>query len=447
MGLLLRFNLIALTIFLIGVAIAQYLAIRDIRERVNADMQMTSALADYLIESQTMRLWLDFQHHGLTPTEKALNHLFQLERLHYLKYLDIQFIGPDGQILDSNKASNVKAPATIPNWLYDFLSNYLQQKTIVKTVNIAGQKIGDIRIANNLNNQIDEIWQTSKDRVLPLLLVFLVGSILIALLASLIVNPAEKLLMISRKLAGSSPVKRWGFTGKSGIFSAGHQLNDIGRQLQNYNQQLRKLNDQMLTLHEFERKRLSAELHDEIGQHLTAIRFDTATITATTDLQEAKQAAQSIDKINGQLTEIIRSMLKRLRPPSLDSAGLAASLTELTLDWQQRHPEHHLNLQIDGDLTDIKDTVKLTLYRAVQEALTNVVRHAGESVSVTINLQREPQQLLLKISDNGRGCDLQQAKSGFGLLAMRERVEVLNGKFTVLSAPGAGLTVTLSIPL
>ncbi|HSG92349.1 MAG TPA: hypothetical protein VK999_01460, partial [Methylotenera sp.] len=77
MGLLLRFNLIAITVFLIGLAIAQYLAIRDIRERVDADMAMTTALADYLIESQTMRLWVDFQHYGLIPTEKALNRLFQ----------------------------------------------------------------------------------------------------------------------------------------------------------------------------------------------------------------------------------------------------------------------------------------------------------------------------------------------------------------------------------
>ena len=199
-------------------------------------------------------------------------------------------------------------------------------------------------------------------------------------------------------------------------------------------------------MHESERKRLSAELHDEIGQHLTAIRFDTATIASAVDLAEAKQAGQSIDKINRQLTDIIRSMLQRLRPPSLDIAGLEVSLTELTEEWQLRHPQHDLLLQIDGELTGLKDTVKLTLYRAVQEALTNIIRHAGNMVSVNIHLKATANKLFLTISDNGKGCDLQHANSGFGLLAMRERVEALAGEFTVSSAPGAGLTVTLSIP-
>ncbi|HET8807216.1 MAG TPA: sensor histidine kinase, partial [Methylophaga sp.] len=230
------------------------------------------------------------------------------------------------------------------------------------------------------------------------------------------------------------------------LLDARHQLKGIGRQLQNYNRQLRDLNDKMLTMHENERKRLSAELHDEIGQHLTAIRFDTATIASAVDLAEAKQAGQSIDKINQKLTDIIRSILQRLRPPLLDIAGLEASLRELVDNWQQRHPQYFLNLQIDDELTDLEDATMLTIYRAVQEALTNIIRHAGDVANVNIHLQKKSQHLLLTISDNGRGCDLQQIQPGFGLLAMRERVEALSGEFTVSSSPGAGLTVILSIP-
>lgn len=447
MGLLLRFNLIAMTVFLIGLVVAEYMALRDIRARVHSDLLMTSALADYLIESQTLRLHSDFQNYGLVPDDKALRRVFHLERLQHLKHLDIQFISQTGQLLDSNRVSNITLPAAMPDWLYGFLAGYLHEQPVSKTVSLAGQQLGDIHISHNLNSEINEIWQTSKDMILPLLLVFLAGSLLIALLASLVVKPAENLLRVSRQLAGATPSRRGAFAGMSGLFSARHQLDDIGRQLQNHNRQLRELNDQMLNMHEIERKRISAELHDEIGQHLTAIRFDTATIRSAVDMAEAKQAAQSIDKINRQLTDIIRSMLQRLRPPSLDSAGLVASLAELTDDWQQRHPQHDLHLQIDGDLADITDVVKLTIYRAVQEALTNIIRHAGDKLSVNIHLQQQAQQLLLTISDNGRGCDLQNAGSGFGLLAMRERVEALDGKFTVLSAPDTGLTVTLSIPL
>ncbi len=447
MGLLLRFNLIALTVFLIGLAVAQYLVVRDMRERVRSDMEMTSALADYLIESQTIRLWLDFQQDGLTPTERALKRFFQLERLKYLKHLDIRFISSEGKTLDSNKTKNLNAPETMPDWLFDFLSNYLQEQKVIKTVTLAGRNIGEIQITNNYKSEIDEIWRTSKEVMLPLFLVFLTGSVIIALLASLIVNPAEKLLQISRKLGGNSDARRQTSADMVSIFNAGHHLDDIGRQLQNHNQQLRELNEQMLNMHEFERKRLSAELHDEIGQHLTAIRFDTATIASAVDLAEAKQAGTSIDKINRQLNDIIRSMLQRLRPPSLDTAGLAASLIELIDEWKQRHVQHDLELNIEGDFADIPDAVNLAIYRAVQEALTNIGRHAGGEVRVIIDLSRTPEQVQLTINDNGCGCDLSNAHGGYGLIAMRERVESLAGEFTVLSAPGDGLTVAFSVPI
>lgn len=447
MGLLLRFNVIVMMVFLIGMVVAEFMALRDIRARVQADREMTSALADYLIESQTLRLQFDFINYGVIPTEKALNRLFHLERLHYLRHLNIQFISPSGELLDSNKTDESSLPKAIPSWIMQFLTNYLHEKPVIKPVSLAGQPLGEIHITHDINSEINEVWVTSKEMILPLLLVFLVGSLLIALLASLIVKPAEKLLKVNRQLSGTPPAQRRLFAGMTDLLDARHQLDGIGQQLQNYNRQLRDLNDQMLTMHENERKRLSAELHDEIGQHLTAIRFDTATIASTVNLAEAKQAGHSIDKINQQLTDIIRSILHRLRPPLLDIAGLEASLMELTQDWQQRHTEHSLNLRIDGDLTELKDAVKLTIYRAVQEALTNIVRHAGDAVIVNIHLQQIPQHLSLTISDNGGGCDLQQSVSGYGLLAMRERVEALAGEFTVSSAPGAGLTVKVSIPL
>lgn len=446
MGLLLRFNLIAMAIFLIGLVVAEYMALRDIRARVHADLVTTSALADYLIESQTQRLQFDFQNFGDFPEGTALSRVFDLQRMQQLKHLDVSFIGTSGELLDSNQPSDFVVPAAMPDWLYNFLARYLYETPVVKPVNLAGEQLGEIHISHNLSSEINEIWQTSKDMILPLLLVFFFGSLLIALLASLVVRPAEKLLHVSRQLTGEPSAQRRVFAGMSGLLSAGDELDGIGRQLQTYNRQLRELNVQMQTMHESERKRLSAELHDEIGQHLTAIRFDTATIASAVDLAEAKQAGQSIDKINRQLTDIIRSMLKRLRPPSLDIAGLEVSLTELTEEWQLRHPHHDLQLQIDGDLTGLKDTVKLTLYRAVQEALTNIIRHAGNTVSVNIHLKASANQLFLTISDNGKGCDLQHPNSGFGLLAMRERVEALSGAFRVSSRPGAGLTVTLSIP-
>ena len=408
---------------------------------------MTSSLVDYMIELQTVALQLDFKNYGLMPANNVLKRIFDLQRMQNIKHLDIHFIGPSGQLLDTNKPLIKEQPLAMPDWFFKLLSDYLYEEPVVKTVTVAGQQLGEIHISHNLNSEINEIWETSKDMIFPLLLVFLTGCLLIAVMASLIVKPVEKLLHLSGQMSGQAVKRRSAFAGMSGIRKAGSQLDDIGRQLQNYNRQLRELNEQMLTLHEDEQKRLSAELHDEIGQHLTAIRFDTATIATAVDLAEARQAGASIDNINRQLSDIIRSMLQRLRPPSLDTAGLAASLIELAGEWRQRHSQHDLQLTIDGDLAELPDTINLTVYRAVQEALTNIVRHAGDEVRVNVDVLQTHEKIQLTVSDNGRGCDLSSASSGYGLLAMRERVESLAGKFTVSSAPGAGLTVTLSMPL
>ena len=158
MGLLLRFNMIAIMVFLIGLAIAELIALRDIRARVHADREMTSALADYLIESQTLRLQFDFQIYGLIPTEKALNRLFHLERLHHLRYLKIQFISPAGQLLDSNKTDKSLPPKAMPDWLIGLLTDYLYEPPVVKPVSLAGRQLGEIHISHDINSEIHEIW-------------------------------------------------------------------------------------------------------------------------------------------------------------------------------------------------------------------------------------------------------------------------------------------------
>ncbi|MCX4190794.1 sensor histidine kinase [Methylophaga sp. OBS3] len=447
MGLLLRINTIAMGILLVGLVIAEYMALRDVHTQVEADMEMTTALTDYLVELQTVALQAEFQQTGMYPSDRAIKRIFDLKRMHNIEHLDVHFISPSGELLDANKPLNIDQSSAIPSWIYDMLANYLYVEPIEKEVKLGGKQLGQIRITHNLNSVINEVWQTSTEVIFPLMLMFLIGSLLIAVLASFIFKPVEKLLKISRQMTENQPVKHRRLAGMTGIITAGTQLDKIGEQLQRYNRQLRQLNEQLLTLHEDERKSISAELHDEIGQHLTAIRFDTATIATAVDLDEAKQAGESIDKINRQLTGIVRSMLKRLRPPSLETAGLAASLIDLVDDSRQRHPGQDIQLRIDGELAGLTDTINLTVYRAVQEALTNSFRHAGDKVTVKIHLLKTPEKVTLTVSDDGYGCDLDEVSDGYGLLAMRERVESLSGEFTVVSSPGTGMKLMLSIPL
>ncbi|AFJ02558.1 multi-sensor signal transduction histidine kinase [Methylophaga frappieri] len=412
---------------------------------MHTDLTMTSALSDYLIESQTSRLQNDFRNFGQMPTNGTLSRLFDLSRLSALRHIEIAFLSADGELLDANYPDETVSDKLMPEWFYRLLSGYLHEDTIYKPVFLGGQLIGQVRIKPNLSSEVTEIWQTSTRMILPLMLIYALVSFLIAMVASLILKPTENLLRVYRQLSDSGKKSKRKEQPYS-LFGLRDQIGDIGRRLQNYNQELRQLNDKLLSLHEDERKRLAAELHDEIGQHLTAIRFDTAAIRGASDLKEAKQAAQSIETINRELTDIVRSMLQRLRPPSLDSVGLTASLKELTTDWQQRHTHHQLILLAEEELNHLDDTIKLTAYRVVQECLTNISRHAGPAVLVWITLSLQGETLSIEISDNGKGCDLDAITPGIGLLAMRERVETLKGEFSVSAAYEEGMHVSLRIP-
>lgn len=127
------------------------------------------------------------------------------------------------------------------------------------------------------------------------------------------------------------------------LLAVNRQLKLLKQRYLDTDQKIDVLNQQLITIQEAERKRLSAELHDEIGQHLTAIQFDINTIKHSASLDEAKISAAAIDSVHRRMTVIVRSMLQRLRPPELTALGVHGAISELFNDWVLRHPQHHAN--------------------------------------------------------------------------------------------------------
>ena len=147
------------------------------------------------------------------------------------------------------------------------------------------------------------------------------------------------------------------------------------------------------------------------------------------------------------MTTIVRSMLQRLRPPELTELGVKGAVTELFNDWVIRHPHHHATLLIEGDFNQLDETRQLTLYRIVQECLTNISRHAGaENVQVDVNLQCNHDSVYISVNDNGNGYHPELSNNGYGLTGMRERVEALSGSFDIATGPGKGVALSASFP-
>ena len=210
----------------------------------------------------------------------------------------------------------------------------------------------------------------------------------------------------------------------------------------------RELARQLISLQESERLALARELHDEFGQSCAAIRVETACLRhcAADDRPGMLAAADRADAAAQGLYQLVRDMLRRLRPANLDTLGLAAALQELCEGWEERTGTECL-LRVDGDAGALGDAINITVYRIVQEALTNVTRHARASC-VRVELSRlSPHELGLRVRDDGQGMDTGLATHGLGLIGAVERAAAVGGTLKVESAPGAGLAITLNIPL
>jgi len=215
----------------------------------------------------------------------------------------------------------------------------------------------------------------------------------------------------------------------------------------------RKLAQEYLRLQELERKHMARELHDELGQYLNAIKLDAVAISdsgggdAQFSVVTSLSIIRSIDHVHGAVSDMIR----RLRPVGLDELGLAAAIENCVDHWRQRLPGTKFSLIIRGDLHALHESLTLTLYRLIQEGLTNTYKHAAAR-QVDIIMERHKSdrngtdQLILTVADDGRGMDPGARTTGFGLSGMRERVEMAGGTFQLESAPGRGMSFSATLP-
>jgi len=206
---------------------------------------------------------------------------------------------------------------------------------------------------------------------------------------------------------------------------------------------------------EGERRAIARELHDELSQSVTAIKTIGTAIAgrAGESRPEIRDNANAIVSVASHIYDIVHRIIRRLRPSGLDHLGLAETLRDAVSGWSQRHPRVRWNLALSGELEGLGEALNITVYRIVQEALTNVVRHA-EATRVQISVSRNgaastEDAVVVCVQDDGKG--LGQAgdpeNGRFGLVGMRERVQAFGGSFAISGAPGQGVTVRAALPV
>jgi signal transduction histidine kinase len=217
------------------------------------------------------------------------------------------------------------------------------------------------------------------------------------------------------------------------------------KDLRHKESELRRALHRAVEVQEDERKRLARELHDEIGQALTSILIQLKTVQEENDMKLIIDRIGNLRQLTSQTIEELRRLAMDLRPAALDSLGIAAALR-----WYARQCSERTGVEILFSEPDYPDRlpshIELILYRVAQEGLTNAIRH-GKATQILLGLEVNASIIRLIINDNGKGFQKNDRYSGLGLVGVRERVELLQGRFTLNSTPGSGTNLLIEIPV
>ena len=215
-------------------------------------------------------------------------------------------------------------------------------------------------------------------------------------------------------------------------------------------QELKELSARLVSAQEEERRAISRELHDEVGQSLSALLMEAGNAAARVPQDSAQNSVdvrrhvESIKKLAEASVNVIRNMTLLLRPSMLDDFGLVPAL-----EWQAREVSKRTGLRVqvaaEETATELPDELRTCIYRVVQEALHNCARHA-HARSVRVGVKQEHRKIVLTVEDDGAGFDAHRVR-GLGLVGMEERVNHLGGAFEITSQPGTGTRVEVELPI
>jgi len=251
--------------------------------------------------------------------------------------------------------------------------------------------------------------------------------------------PLERLTRLMTTVDLLRPGQRLPVAGHGGVADLIRTFNDM---LDRLEAERAASSARVLSAQEAERRRIAQELHDEVGQSMTAVLLELKRAADRTSDRELRAELQHAQETTRESLDEVRRLARRLRPGVLEDLGLVSALTALATDFST-HTGLAVRRRLDADLPPLDRERELVLYRVAQESLTNAARHA-DAGNVELRLRRTADGVVLSVSDDGRG--LGAAREGAGIRGMRERALLVGAALDIDSAPGGGTRVRLSVP-
>jgi two-component system, NarL family, sensor histidine kinase UhpB len=439
-----RINLLMALVLTLGLAINVTRLVLEGGPRVQAEDQSVTRLAREFVETIVASL-----NEAPNPEERLDQIVQDLKRL---RHVSITWQTDTGAPADIHEGED--DAQSVPGWFVTLV--HPRTTSVSVPISIHGKSTALV-ITSIPNDEIAEIW----DGVLTQLAVGSAVALALFLITMVVVGRAlAPLEALSQAMSGiesgsySVHIEPGGAPELAAICT---KMNHLAETLGEAIEEKRRLAERAVSLQDLEREEIARELHDEFGPYLFTLRVHAGALMrlAKAGVPDAdgvrKHGGAILDQIND-LQQFTRRILERLRPVGLAELGLREALGALLRSWNESNPEVEIETTISRSLGDTGETADLTIYRVVQEALTNVFRHAR---ATTVNVSIEPAErpagikgnrdyALVRVRDNG--CGLKPGeKFGFGLTGMRERILALGGTLTVASGEG-GVTIEAMVP-
>ena len=442
--LIVRVFLFALGVLIVGTAVA----LIETRYRVRSDIQRTGQTIRQLITDEIQRNAGPY-HRSLDEIEISLDNLQPIgDLVHFCIRLSDIYTRDIGQRCFDREVD-------LPGPLEEIMRRVIGPDAVYQGAigQYPGIKVGLATITPNYGSELAALGHNLVN-LLAVSLTILFMSFLIYRPVRNALAPSEAMLLTLKRMENGDLQARMPTFALIELDRIGQGFNHLAERLQETIGNQQRLARRLLNAREEERLHLSRELHDEFGQYLTSLNAEAsfALELANEGVPALRPCAESIGRTVSHMMEVLQQILHRLRPLGLEEFGLRASLQQLTDDWNRRAKGNtRFQLLFDEAIDRLPDNVAVTLYRIVQESVTNAVRH-GRAAEVDICLTVDHETLSLQISDNGRGGVAPEISSearkpgGFGLLGMEERVLALGGRLRILPREPQGTVIDVVLP-
>jgi two-component system, NarL family, sensor histidine kinase UhpB len=426
-----RIVLTSMIILILGGMIAIWQA------RLSVKIELDSSLN---LAAQLIQLNFPDGPQGTVDVDAWLPRFVSLEQT---RHLTIQLKQPTGNIVNFAAKTKPATKSIPPQWFVHLLSakpSQLEQRF----TNSDGRQVSLIIQANPID-EISEAWQESRAFFVTLVIMTAITFLAVNLLFNKTIKAINVIVEALKAIEQGNYQQKLPDFATQEYDSIAKAINHTADVLDATHEENKALTLHTLQIQEDERQHLAKELHDELGQSLTAIKV--MATTAKNDKADAVKIADTIISVCDHLITVVRSMMRNLHPLVLAELGLKASLEDLLNYWSQRHPELSLTLDCPDVFDKMEQKITIQVFRVVQECLTNIVRHA-QATEAVIHLEIGSRKMLrLDVIDNGCGCTLTEIKKGFGLLGIRERIKSLGGELDIQTGHQQGMKITASIPL